>query len=109
MADEDLLLITPEERSARLRRRILLIAAAAVLLIALLAFFFGHSAAGAIRGWQAQRHAQKAFRLIDKEEWKDAQRAVPLNSVSPRLASPSSSEPPPWARSHALLKLISVR
>src|SRR6516165_7389312 len=73
MADEDLLLITPEERSARRMRRLLLIAAAAVLLAALLAFFFGHSAAAAIRGWQARRHAQKAFRLIDKEEWKDAQ------------------------------------
>jgi tetratricopeptide (TPR) repeat protein len=74
MADEDLLLIPPEERLARRRRRIIMIAAVAVLLAALLAFFFGHPAAAAIRGWQSRRHAQKAFRLIDKEEWRDAQR-----------------------------------
>src|SRR6516164_9241529 len=73
MADEDLLLISPEDRLARRRRRILLIAVAAVLLAVLLAFFFGRPAGAEIRGWQARRHAQKAFRFIDKEEWKDAQ------------------------------------
>ena len=74
MADEDLLLITPEELLARRRRRLLLIVVGVVLVATVLAFVLAHPAAAAIRGWQAQRHAQKAFRFIDKEEWEDAQR-----------------------------------
>jgi tetratricopeptide (TPR) repeat protein len=73
MTDEDLLLITPEERLALRRRRLLLIVLSAVLLAALLAFFLAHPAAATIRGWQARRHAQKAFGFINKEQWQDAQ------------------------------------
>src|SRR5215471_2967267 len=82
---------TPEvTRSARRRRRILVIGACALLLLIFAVVFGAGPAASAIRGWQARRHAQKAFDLINKEQWNDAQTeavaAYQLQPLEPQAA-----------------------
>jgi hypothetical protein len=72
MEHEDFTLTPEETRWARRKRRILVIGAFALLLVILAAIFGARPAAGAIRTWQARRHAQRAFAYIDKEKWDDA-------------------------------------
>lgn len=65
--------LTDEEVQSRRRtqRRVIIIAAAALILIVigvLCARPFGR----AIHGWQARRHAAKAFELIKQEQWPQA-------------------------------------
>src|ERR671919_1556363 len=72
MAEDDFML-TPEEArlGRRKRRRIVLITLGVLLLIAA-GVCGARPAAGAIKAWQARRHAQRAFTLISKEQWNDA-------------------------------------
>ncbi|HZA38413.1 MAG TPA: hypothetical protein VE486_04675 [Candidatus Baltobacteraceae bacterium] len=72
MAEDDFML-TPEEArlGRRKRRRIVLITLGVLLLIAA-GVFGARPAAGAIKAWQARRHAQRAFAYIEKEKWMDA-------------------------------------
>ena len=70
--DQDLI-ISPEEAQLALRKRRIIVIGSLVLVLAILFGMFGRRPAGhAIRGWQAQRHAQKAFAFINKEQWDDA-------------------------------------
>jgi hypothetical protein len=70
--DQDLI-IAPEEAQLARRKRLIIVIGSVVLVLATLFGVFGRRPAGhAIRGWQAQRHAQKAFASIDKEQWDDA-------------------------------------
>ena len=72
MQDQDLI-IAPEEAQLARRKRLIIIIGSVVLVLAILFGIFGRRPAGrAIRGWQAQRHAQKAFASINKEQWDDA-------------------------------------
>src|SRR4051812_4785399 len=68
----DLSLTDEEVQSRRrLQRRVVVIAAAALVLLViglLCARPFGR----AIHGWQARRHAAKAFELIEQENWAQA-------------------------------------
>lgn len=57
-------------RRTKRRKRALLGAAALVLVLAI--FFGAHPVASLIKGWQARRHANRAFALIDAEKWLDA-------------------------------------
>ena len=56
-----------------------------MLALAILFGVFGTRPAGhAIRGWQARRHAQKAFAFINKEQWADARsEAMAAYQLSP--------------------------
>jgi hypothetical protein len=72
MEDQDLIIAPEEAQLARRKRRIIVIGSV-VLVLAILFGVFGRQPAGrAIRAWQAQRHAQKAFAFINKEQWDDA-------------------------------------
>src|SRR4029077_9727163 len=70
--DQDLI-ISPEDAQLARRKRRLIVICSVVLVLAILFGVFGTRPAGhAIRAWQAQRHAQKAFDFINKEQWDDA-------------------------------------
>src|SRR4029077_172244 len=72
MEDQDLI-ISPEDAQLARRKRRIIVIGSVVLVLAILFGMFGRRPAGrAIRAWQAQRHAQKAFDFIDKEQWDDA-------------------------------------
>jgi hypothetical protein len=72
MEDQDLI-ITPEDALLARRKRRIIVIGSVVLVFAILFGVFGRRPAGhAIRGWQAQRHAHKAFDFINKEQWDDA-------------------------------------
>ena len=84
MQDEDLIIAPEEAQLARRKRRIIIIGSL-VLVLAILFGVFGRRPAGrAIRGWQAQRHAKKAFDFINKEQWDDARsEAMAAYQLSP--------------------------
>ena len=72
MKDRDLIISPDDAQLARRKRRIIVIGSV-VLVLAILFGVFGRRPTGrAIRGWQAQRHAKKAFAFINKEQWDDA-------------------------------------
>lgn len=72
MASGDFMLTTEELRLKLRKRRGIATALLFLVLLLLLGFFGGHPAMNAIKAWQARRHAQKAFGLINKEKWIDA-------------------------------------
>src|SRR6476659_6472177 len=66
-------IISPEDAQLARRKRRIIVIGSVVLVLAILFGVFGRRPAGrAIRGWQAQRHAKKAFDFINKEQWDDA-------------------------------------
>src|SRR6476469_621460 len=72
MADQDLIISPEDAQLARRKRRIIVIGSVVVVLGILFGVFGRRPAGHSIRGWQAQRHAQKAFDFINKEQWDDA-------------------------------------
>jgi tetratricopeptide (TPR) repeat protein len=68
------------------RRRIILITVAVLILLGI-GIFSARPAIHAVRAWQARRHAQKAFALIDQQQWDDARSeataAYQLRSTEP--------------------------
>ena len=84
MEDQDLI-ISPEDAQRARRKRLIIVIGSVVLVLAILFGFFGRRPAGrAIRGWQARRHAQKAFDFINKEQWDDARsEAMAAYQLSP--------------------------
>jgi hypothetical protein len=84
MEDQDFI-ITPEDAQLARRKRRIIVIGSLVLVLAILFGVFGRRPAGhAIRAWQAQRHAQKAFAFIDKEQWTDARsEAMAAYQLSP--------------------------
>jgi hypothetical protein len=72
MASGDFILTTEEPR-LKLRKRCRIVVLLLLLVLVLITGFFGgHPAMNAIKAWQARRHAQRAFTLINKEQWIDA-------------------------------------
>jgi tetratricopeptide (TPR) repeat protein len=68
-------MFTAEElRLQRKKRKRLLIALVLLLVLVLGAVFGGRPILDAIKAWQARRHAQTAFTLMDKEQWNDARK-----------------------------------
>ena len=82
--DQDFIISPEDAQRARRKRRIIVIGSL-VLVLAILFGVFGRRPAGhAIRAWQAQRHAQKAFDFINKEQWTDARsEALAVYQLSP--------------------------
>ena len=72
MAEKDFMLTPGEARLQRRKRRIIVFAILAIVLGIVAGVFGWRPAAGAVRAWQARRHAQKAFAFINKEQWSDA-------------------------------------
>src|SRR5438552_7483711 len=68
----ELSLTEGELQLRRQRRRRFVIITVAILILLGIAFLSARPALHAVRAWQARRHAQKAFALIDQENWGDA-------------------------------------
>ena len=68
--DQDLI-ISPEDAQLARRKRRIIVIGSVVLVLAILFGVFGRRPGNAIKAWQAQRHAQKAFAFINKEQWDD--------------------------------------
>ena len=82
--DQDFI-ISPEDAQLARRKRRIIVIGSLVLVFAILFGALGMRPTGhAIRGWQARRHAQKAFASIDKEQWTDARsEAMAAYQLSP--------------------------
>jgi hypothetical protein len=66
-------MLTPEELRLKRKRRRHIITLVLMLAIALaIGLVAARPTRDAIKGWQARRHAAKAFSLIDKQEWSSA-------------------------------------
>jgi hypothetical protein len=72
MASGDFMLTTEELRLKLRKRRRIVVFVLLLVLVLITGFFGGHPAMNAIKAWQARRHAQRAFTLINKERWIDA-------------------------------------
>jgi len=73
MARRDDYMLTPEElRLRRRKRRTILIVGLALVLLIVGVIFGARPARNAIKGWQARRHANKAFAFIEHGEWTEA-------------------------------------
>lgn len=86
-ADE--FLLTPDElRLKRRRRRLIIGGILGLLILLVLCAVAARPTRHAIKGWQARRHAAKAFALIDKQEWSSARdeavAAYQLRSTEPQ-------------------------
>ncbi|MEY2541875.1 MAG: hypothetical protein QOI22_1477, partial [Verrucomicrobiota bacterium] len=69
---DDYMLTAEELRLRRRKFRNVGIAIGISLALVALVFFAGRPARGAIKGWQARRHAVKAFAFLDQQKWTDA-------------------------------------
>jgi hypothetical protein len=72
MSSGDFMLTTEELRLKLRKRRRIVVLVLLLVLVLITGFFGGHPAMNAIKAWQARRHAQRAFTLINKEQWIDA-------------------------------------
>jgi thioredoxin-like negative regulator of GroEL len=72
MASGDFMLATEELRLKLRKGRRIVVFVLLLMLMLITGFFGGHPAMNAIKAWQARRHAQRAFTLINKEQWIDA-------------------------------------
>lgn len=71
-ARPDLPLTEAELEGRRRKQRRITIIAVAILVLLGLGYLSARPVLNAVRGWQARRHAQKAYALIDQEKWVDA-------------------------------------
>jgi hypothetical protein len=75
MARADDFMLTAEEiRLRRQKRRRIVVVLFLLLILVVATFFGGRPTLNAIKAWQARRHADRAFALINKEQWNDAQK-----------------------------------
>ncbi len=90
MARADDLMLTEAERHDRQSRRRRLVLWVTIALVAgLAAFFLARPTRNAIKGWQARRHAAKAFELIEQAQWNDA-RAEAVAAYQLRATEPAA-------------------
>ncbi len=67
-------MLDPDLIARRRRRRFYLKLAGAIALLLLIGFFAARPVRHAIKGWQARRHAERAFAFINAEKWEEATR-----------------------------------
>jgi hypothetical protein len=72
MAETDSMLTAEERLLRRRRRRRWFLAIVSLLLLAATVVFAARPVRHAIKGWQARRHARRAFAYIDQEKWREA-------------------------------------
>src|SRR5437588_12206840 len=84
----DLPLSDEELAVRRYKRRRLMIILGVVAVLILAGVLSARPALNAVRAWQARRHAQKAFALMDQEKWAEARSeavaAYQLRSTEPQ-------------------------
>jgi len=88
MRRAEISMLTAEElRLLRRKRRRIFIVVVLALVLGIGGYFTARPARNAIKGWQARRHAQKAFGFIERQEWKEAKdsavAAYQLRSTEP--------------------------
>src|SRR5438876_3218738 len=71
---EDFMLTAEELRRRTQKRRRIVIVAVVLVFVIVFGFFTARPTLNAIKAWQARRHAERAFALINKEQWNDAQK-----------------------------------
>jgi hypothetical protein len=85
---DDCMLTAEELRLRRRKRRSVGIAIATCLALVAFVVFAGRPVRGAIKGWQARRHAAKAFAFLDQQKWTEARdqsaAAYQLRPVEPQ-------------------------
>ena len=72
MADEDFMLTDEERRQRRRKRRRWLLVAITLLVFAIVGAVAAKPVRHFIKGWQARRHADRAFVFIEQEKWREA-------------------------------------
>jgi hypothetical protein len=66
-------MLTGEELRLRKRKRLRVVLLLVIVIVIAFGVFFGaRPTRNVIKGWQARRHAQKAFTFIRSEQWKEA-------------------------------------
>jgi tetratricopeptide (TPR) repeat protein len=70
----DIMLTAEELRLQRRKRKRLLIVLALLVALVLGGVFGGRPVLHGIKAWQARRHADKAFALMEKEQWNEARK-----------------------------------
>src|SRR5256885_14871836 len=68
----DIMLTVAELEARQRKRRRISVSLIALVVIALGAVLGGRPVLHRIKAWQARRHAQTAFTLMEKEQWNDA-------------------------------------
>ncbi|MBA2622857.1 MAG: hypothetical protein H0U88_04455 [Chthoniobacterales bacterium] len=69
----DTSMLTAEElRLLTRKRRLIALVLVLMIVLGVGGYFAARPARDAIKGWQARRHAQKAFAFIEEERWKEA-------------------------------------
>jgi hypothetical protein len=74
--DADVMLTAEELRLRQRKRKRLFIALVLVLMLVIGAVLGGKPVLHGIKAWQARRHAQNAFALVEKEQWNEARKAA---------------------------------
>ncbi|HMJ05136.1 MAG TPA: hypothetical protein VK474_02665 [Chthoniobacterales bacterium] len=85
----DPMLTAEERRLLQRKRRRLFVLAGALVAGGLAVYFAARPTRDAIKGWQARRHAEKAFPLIEKQKWDDA-RAEAVAAYQLRPTEPAA-------------------
>src|SRR5256885_2594469 len=70
----DIMLTVAELEARQRKRRRIIVSLIALVVIALGAVLGGRPVLHRIKAWQARRHAQTAFTLMEKEQWNDARK-----------------------------------
>ncbi|MGZ5002534.1 MAG: hypothetical protein ACXWBM_05005, partial [Chthoniobacterales bacterium] len=70
--DDQNMMTAEELRLLRRKRRRLMIAIAITFVLAVCIAFVAKPTSRTIKGWQARRHAAKAFSLIEQQNWSEA-------------------------------------
>src|ERR1700731_310172 len=73
----------------RYKRRRLTIIAGVIVIVLLTGYLLARPAVNAVRGWQARRHAQRAFEFIDQEKWGEA-RTEAVAAYQLRMTEPAA-------------------
>ena len=86
--DDEHMMTAEELRLRRRNRRRLLLLVLSAVVLGLAVIFLAKPTSHAIKGWQSRRHANKAFALIEQQNWSDARNeataAYQLRSTEPQ-------------------------
>ena len=88
MSSDDFVLTEEEILLRRVKRHRMIAASVLLVFLLVIGFFSARPTFNAIKGWQARRHAAKAFACIEKENWiearKEATAAYQLRPTEPQ-------------------------
>jgi cytochrome c-type biogenesis protein CcmH/NrfG len=89
MARDEIFLTAEELRLRKRKRRLIVFLLLLLVLLLVGGYFAARPASHMVKAWQARRHAQRAFALIDKEQWPEA-RAETVAAYQLRPSEPQA-------------------